>query len=195
MTSKNWIFFSALLAISERNYHSLLDPPLNGSVMILSCCWLEPTVSDQCLISVPNFGTIYPMILKQPHILQILSACCKRGQGRILTTLSALMYELYSYPLQIISLYASNIESRFYIFYVPAYMFITVYIDLLPGSHSALVPYPMVCHFVTEMCTCAHLGCGRVLSGVFVWCSVGFVNWVYCLEPIALCVSATAVNS
>ena len=36
-----------------------------------------------------------PNDLKQRQILQILSACCNRGQGQILTTLSALMYELY----------------------------------------------------------------------------------------------------
>ena len=79
--------------------------------------------------------------------------------------------------------------------YGPAYMFITVYTDLLPGSHSAPVPYPAVRRFVTEKCTCAHLCCGMVFCGVLLWCTVGFVIWVCRREPIALCVSVTAVNS
>ena len=79
--------------------------------------------------------------------------------------------------------------------YGPAYMFITLYIDLLPGSHSAPVPYTTVRRFVTEKCACAHLYCGRVFSGMLLWCTVGFVSWVCCRELIALCASVTAVNS
>ena len=69
---------------------------------------------SQCLISVPNYGTIYPMLFKATTDFTDLSACCNRGQGQILTTLSALMYELYQCHTQIINLYVSNIESRFY---------------------------------------------------------------------------------
>ena len=79
--------------------------------------------------------------------------------------------------------------------YGPAYMFITLYIDLLPGSYSAPVPYPTMRHFVTEKCTCAHLCCGMLFSGMLLWCTVGFVSWVCWRELIALCVSVTAVNS
>ena len=60
--------------------------------------------------------------------------------------------------------------------YGPAYMFITLYINLLPGSHSAPVPYPTVRRFVTEKCTCAHLCCGMVFCGMLLWCTVGFVS-------------------
>ena len=61
--------------------------------------------------------------------------------------------------------------------------------------HSAPVPYPTVRRFVTEMCTCAHLCCRMVFSGMLLWCTVGFVSWVCCRVVIALCVSVTAVNS
>ena len=76
----------------------------------------QSMVSDQCLVSVPNYGAIYPTVLKQRQILQILSACCKRGQSQILMTPFALMYELYQYPIQIMNLYVFNIESQFYVF-------------------------------------------------------------------------------
>ena len=75
------------------------------------------------------------------------------------------------------------------------YFWRRVYIDLLLGSHSASVPYPTVRRFVTEMCTCAHLCCGMVFSGLLLWCTMGFVSWACCRELIALCVSVTAVNS
>ena len=44
----------------------------------------------------------------------------------------------------------------------------STWIDLLRESSSAPVPYLTVHHFVTEM----H-------CGVFLWCMVGFVRWVY----------------
>ena len=69
---------------------------------------------------------IYPMILKKRQILQTLRGFYIHGQGQILMTLSALMYEphliLYSDILSGI-LFVSHIESRFYTL---AYMFIAV---------------------------------------------------------------------
>ena len=52
--------------------------------------------------------------------------------------------------------------------------------DLLHKSHSALVQYPTMLHFRTDMCMCAHHCCNKMYCGIFVWCIVGFVRWVYC---------------
>ena len=71
---------------------------------------------------------IYPMILKKRQILQTLRGFYIHGQGQILMTLSALMYEphLILYTNQIFYqkfYFVSHIESRFYTL---AYMFIAV---------------------------------------------------------------------
>ena len=52
-------------------------------------------------------------------------------------------------------------------------------IVLLPKSHNAPVPYPTMHHLVTEMCTRARFCYKMVHCGIFVWCIVGFVRWVY----------------
>ena len=41
-------------------------------------------------------------------------------------------------------------------------------IDLLHNSHNAPVPYPIMHHFVTEMCTCVHISVTK-------WCIVGYL--------------------
>ena len=38
--------------------------------------------------------------------------------------------------------------------------------DLIPKSHNASVPYPIVHKFVTEICTCVHIAVSK-------WCIVG----------------------
>ena len=52
-------------------------------------------------------------------------------------------------------------------------------INPLKKSHNAPVPYPTMHHFVTEMCIHAHFCYKVVHCGIFVWCIVGSVRWVY----------------
>ena len=52
-------------------------------------------------------------------------------------------------------------------------------IDLLHKSHNAPIPYPIMHHFVTEMCMCAHFCYKMVHCGIFDVCIVGFMRWVY----------------
>ena len=52
-------------------------------------------------------------------------------------------------------------------------------IDPSHKSHDALVPYPTMQHFVAELCTCVHFCYKMLHCGIFVWCIVGFVRWVY----------------
>ena len=134
----------------------------------------QPLVSDHCLISVPNYEAIYQVILKQRQILQILSACCRHGQGQILMTLSALMYESYlnfmisSHGFYVLypCLYVHRIASRPDA-WVPQ--------CISPTSHSA--PY-----YGGGMHMCAHLCCGVV----HLWdvclvhcgiCEMGLLPW------------------
>ena len=54
-----------------------------------------------------------------------------------------------------------------------------VYIDQLHKSHDTPVPYPIMHHFVTEICMCAHFCYKMVHCGIWDWCIVGYVRWVY----------------
>ena len=58
-------------------------------------------------------------------------------------------------------------------------MLFVVTIDLLHKSHSAPLPYTTIHHFVTEIGACAHICYKLVHCGIFVWCIVWFVRWVY----------------
>ena len=71
------------------------------------------------LILVPNWGMIYPMILKKRQILQTLRGSYIHGQGQILMTLSALMYEPH------VILYTNQIfYQEFYLFHISSHAFI-----------------------------------------------------------------------
>ena len=77
---------------------------------------------------IPNCGMIYPIFFKKRQILQTLRGFYIHGQGQILITLSALMYEphLILCTNQIFLsgiLFVPHIES---LFYTLAYMFIVV---------------------------------------------------------------------
>ena len=60
---------------------------------------------------------IYPVILKKRHIFQILRWFYKHGQGQILMTLSALMYE----PHLILST-----NKKFHLFHISSHAFIPI---------------------------------------------------------------------
>ena len=53
-------------------------------------------------------------------------------------------------------------------------------IDLLHKSHNVSVSYPTGHHFVTEMYKCVQLCYKMVHYGLFVYCIMGFVRWVFC---------------
>ena len=66
-----------------------------------------------------NCGMIYPMILKKRQILQTLRGFYIHGQGQILMTLSALMYEPH------LILYTNQIfYQEFYLFHISSHAFI-----------------------------------------------------------------------
>ena len=58
------------------------------------------------------------------------------------------------------------------------------YTGIVPNVTSTMinlspVPHPTLHHFTTEMHMCAHF-CYKMLHyGVFVWCILGFVSWIY----------------
>ena len=46
-------------------------------------------------------------------------------------------------------------------------------------NHNAPVPYPTMPQFVTFICTCTHFCYKTMYCGIFVWCIVEFVRWVF----------------
>ena len=59
---------------------------------------------------------------------------------------------------------------------------LTAAIDLVHKSHNAIVAYPRMQHFVTEMCTCVHISVTK-------WCILGYFSeafWDWWNESITL---------
>ena len=53
-------------------------------------------------------------------------------------------------------------------------------IGLIHKSHNVPISFPIVHHFVTDMCTCEHITFTKWCYCVtFVYCIVGFVKWFY----------------
>ena len=52
-------------------------------------------------------------------------------------------------------------------------------VDLIHKPHNAPVPYPIMHHFVTEMCRCVHISVTKWCIMGYLLCIVGFVRWVY----------------
>ena len=71
-------------------------------------------------------------------------------------------------------------------------------VDIIHKPHNASVPYPIMHHFVTEMCARVHISVTkRCIMGYFS-CIVGFVRWVYwfsVVKPVPdLCVHTTLTS-
>ena len=54
-----------------------------------------------------------------------------------------------------------------------------LWIDPSPKYHNALVLYPTMHHFITEMYTCVHISLTKWCIAEYVWCIVGYVRWVF----------------